>query len=165
MNGIVIREIKKEDNEQIAAVIREVFVTDNYPKTGTAFVDKQLDFMFETYDKPRATYFVVENEGKIIGGAGVFQLDNSTENICELQKMYFLQEARGKGIGFQMIQKCLEIATELGYEKCYLETLPEMLTAQHLYKKAGFEYLCKPMGNTGHTTCPVWMIIDLNSKS
>lgn len=161
MNSIVIREIQKEDNQQIAAVIREVFVSDNYPKTGTAFADIQLDFMFEAYDKPRAVYFVVEDNGKIIGGAGVSQLDNSTENICELQKMYFLQEARGKGIGFQMIQKCLEKATELGYEKCYLETLPEMLTAQHLYKKTGFEYLCEPMGNTGHTTCPVWMIKNL----
>lgn len=158
---MLIREIQPQDNEQIASVIREVFVSDNYPKTGTAFADTQLDFMFETYDKPRATYFVVENEGKIIGGAGVSQLDNSKENICELQKMYFLQEARGKGIGFLMIQKCLETATELGYEKCYLETLPEMLAAQHLYKKAGFEYLCKPIGNTGHTTCPVWMIKQL----
>lgn len=161
MNGIIIREIQNEDNEQIAAVIREVFISDNYPKTGTAFADKQLDFMFEAYDTPRAAYFVVEENGKIIGGAGVSQLENSTENICELQKMYFLQEARGKGIGFQMIQKCLEKATGLGYQKCYLETLPEMLTAQHLYKKAGFEYLCAPMGNTGHTTCPVWMIKEL----
>lgn len=161
MNSIVIREIQKSDNDRIASVIREVFVSDNYPKTGTAFADKQLDFMFETYDKPKAAYFVVEENGKILGGAGVSQLDNSEENICELQKMYFLKEARGKGIGFQMIQKCLEKAKDFGYEKCYLETLPEMLAAQHLYKKAGFEYLCAPMGNTGHTTCPVWMIKQL----
>ncbi|HNP32092.1 MAG TPA: GNAT family N-acetyltransferase [Flavobacterium sp.] len=161
MNRIIIREIQKNDNEQIALVIREVFVSDDYPKTGTAFADKQLDFMFETYDRPRAVYFVVENDGKIVGGGGISQLDNSTENICELQKMYFLQETRGKGIGSQMIQKCLEKASEFGYEKCYLETLPEMLTAQHLYKKAGFEYLCSPLGNTGHKTCPVWMIKNL----
>lgn len=161
MKGIIIREIQPQDNPQIAAVIREVFITDGYPKTGTAFADRQLDFMFEAYDKPKAIYFVAEENGKIVGGAGVSQLDNSEENISELQKMYFLQQARGKGIGSQMIQKCLEKATELGYEKCYLETLPEMETAQHLYKKAGFEYLCEPLGNTGHTTCPVWMIKQL----
>ncbi len=161
MNGILIREIQKQDNAQIAAVIRAVFISDGYPKTGTAFADRQLDCMFEAYNKPRATYFVVEVDGKIAGGAGVSQLENSTENICELQKMYFLKETRGKGIGFQMIQKCLEKAAAFGYEKCYLETLPEMLVAQHLYKKAGFEYLCAPMGNTGHTTCPVWMIKNL----
>lgn len=158
---MIIREIQEQDNQQIAAVIRVVFMADNFPKTGTAFADAQLDFMFEAYDKPRATYFVIENEGKIVGGAGVSQLENSTENICELQKMYFLQEIRGKGIGFQMIQKCLEKAVELGYEKCYLETLPEMVAAQSLYQKMGFEHLCAPLGNTGHTTCPVWMIKEL----
>ncbi|WP_445454058.1 GNAT family N-acetyltransferase [Flavobacterium sp. 25HG05S-40] len=161
MKGIIIREIQPQDNPQIAAVIREVFITDDYPKTGTAFADQQLDCMFEAYDKPRAIYFVVEENDKIVGGAGVAQLDHSKENISELQKMYFLQQARGKGIGSQMIQKCLEKATEMGYERCYLETLPEMETAQHLYKKAGFEYLCEPLGNTGHTTCPVWMIKQL----
>jgi len=161
MAGIIIREIREQDNEQIATVIRQVFVNDNFPKTGTAFADPQLDAMFETYSQPKAIYLVVENNGKIIGGAGVSQLENSNENICELQKMYFLPEARGKGIGLQMIQKCLESASEFGYDKCYLETLPEMLAAQKLYTKVGFEYLCEPMGNTGHTTCPVWMIKEL----
>jgi len=158
MDSIIIREIQKKDNPQIANVIREVFISDDYPKTGTAFADKQLDFMFETYNKPRAVYFVVEADGKIVGGAGISQLENSTENICELQKMYFLQVARGKGLGLQMIEKCLVKATEFKYDKCYLETLPEMVVAQNLYQKVGFEYLCSPMGNTGHTTCPVWMI-------
>ena len=117
--------------------------------------------MFETYDNPRAAYFVVEENGKIIGGAGISQLESSKENICELQKMYFLKEARGKGLGLQMIEKCLAIATEFGYSNCYLETLPVMLVAQSLYKKVGFEYLSAPMGNTGHTNCPVWMIKQL----
>lgn len=157
----MIREIQKEDNLQIANVIREVFISDGYPKTGTAFADRQLDFMFESYDKPRSSYFVVEQDGKIIGGAGVSQLENSNENICELQKMYFLKEARGKGLGLQMIEKCIDKATEFGYEQCYLETLSEMLVAQNLYKKVGFEYLCSPMGNTGHSTCSVWMIKSL----
>lgn len=158
---MLLREIKKEDNPQIAAVIREVFVTEGYPKTGTAFADVQLDFMFEAYQKPKSIYFVVEENGKIIGGAGVNLLDNTDENICELQKMYFLQEARGRGIGMQMIEKCLAKAKEFGYEKCYLETLPVMLNAQKLYKKLGFEYLSEPLGGTGHTSCPVWMIKNL----
>ena len=161
MNEFLIREIQPKDNQQIATVIREVFIVDEYPKTGTAFADKQLDFMFEAYDKPKSIYFVIEIEGKIIGGAGISQLDDSEENICELQKMYFLNEARGKGLGFKIIQMCLEKAAEFGFEKCYLETLPEMKTAQHLYLKSGFEYIDAPMGNTSHTSCPVWMIKEL----
>jgi putative acetyltransferase len=155
---MIIREIQPEDNQQIASVIRQVFIDDNYPKVGTAFADSQLDFMFENYNKPKAIYFVIEENGKILGGGGIAKLDNSDENICELQKMYFLQEVRGKGIGLQIIEKCLQKAKEFGYEKCYLETLLEMLVAQKLYKKMGFDYICSPLGGTGHTSCPVWMI-------
>lgn len=155
---ILIREIQQKDNKAIANVIRTVFISDDYPKTGTAFEDPQLNQMFETYQQPNSFYFVVESSNQIVGGAGVSPLQNSDENICELQKMYFLEEARGKGLGFQMIQKCLEKAKEFGFEKCYLETLPEMKNAQKLYQKVGFQYIDSPLGETGHSSCPVWMI-------
>lgn len=155
---ILIREIQQKDNKAIANVIRTVFISDDYPKTGTAFEDPQLNQMFETYQQPNSIYFVVESGNQIVGGAGVSPLQNSEASICELQKMYFLEEARGKGLGFQMIQKCLEKAKEFGYQKCYLETLPEMKNAQKLYQKVGFQYIDSPLGETGHSSCPVWMI-------
>ena len=71
---------------------------------------RYLDLMFEEYKKPKSVYFVVENKGKIIGGAGIAPLENEAETICELQKMYFLPEARGLGIGSQMMEKCLQAA-------------------------------------------------------
>ena len=69
-----------------------------------------------------------------------------------------LPEARGIGLGAKMMDLCLQKATEFGFDSCYLETLPKMIEAQKLYKKVGFEYLDKPLGNTGHSTCPVWML-------
>ena len=161
MNTITIRPIQKKDNLQIAAVIRQVLIALNVPKVGTAYADPQLDVMFETYSLPNSIYFVVEKDGVIIGGAGVSQLENEAPIICELQKMYFLSEARGLGIGLKMMQKCLESARDFGYKKCYLETMPYMEAAQKLYKKVGFDYICAPMGNTGHVSCPVWMLIEL----
>ena len=153
-----IRPLEISDNAEIAKVIRQVFIDNELPKTGTAFADSHLDTLFEVYNVPKAIYFVVENNGKIIGGCGIAQLDNSDENICELQKMYFLPEARGLGMGFKMMQLCLQNATEFGFESIYLETLPEMIDAQKLYKKVGFDYLNHPKGNTGHSTCPIWML-------
>lgn len=153
-----IRPLEISDNAEIAKVIRQVFIDNELPKTGTAFADSHLDTLFEVYNVPKAIYFVVENNGKIIGGCGIAQLDNSDENICELQKMYFLPEARGLGMGFKMMQLCLQKATEFGFESIYLETLPEMIDAQKLYKKVGFDYLNHPKGNTGHSTCPIWML-------
>lgn len=156
-----IRVIEKQDNEQVAKVIRSVLEEFNVPKVGTAYADPELDMMFETYRKPNSAYFVVENEGKIIGCAGIAPLANGAPEICELQKMYFLSETRGLGIGAQMMETCLNKAKEFGFEKCYLETMPYMEAAQKLYKKSGFEYLDAPMGCTGHSSCPVWMIKNL----
>ena len=161
MENYSIRKIKKEDNSAVAALIRAVFDELNIPKVGTAYEDPYLDLMFEEYSKPKSVYYVVEKEGRIIGSAGVAQLENEADTICELQKMYFLPETRGLGIGSQMMAKCLQSAKEFGFEKCYLETMPFMLDAQKLYKKVGFEYICSPMGSTGHTSCPVWMLKDL----
>jgi putative acetyltransferase len=161
MRTIVIRPIQKKDNIQIATVIRQVLIDLNVPKVGTAYADPQLDCMFETYSKSKSIYYVVASQDMILGGAGISHLENEAATICELQKMYFLPEARGLGLGFQMIQKCLQSAHDFGYQKCYLETMPYMEAAQQLYKKVGFEYICAPMGNTGHVSCPVWMLKDL----
>lgn len=158
MNAITIREIQKSDNVAIARVIRDVLIEHNVPKVGTAYADPSLDYMFENYSAPKSMYFVVEKEGKIIGGAGIAKLENGPDGICELQKMYFLTEARGLGLGVKMMERCLEKAKEFGYEKCYLETMPYMIDAQKLYKKSGFEYLEKPLDDTGHNACPVWML-------
>lgn len=153
-----IRLIERSDNNKVALVIRTVLEELNVPKIGTAYADPQLDCMFETYQEPRSAYFVVENNGEIMGCAGIAPLANSTQNICELQKMYFLPETRGLGLGTQMMDVCLNKAREFGFEQCYLETMPYMEAAQKLYKKSGFDYLDSPMGCTGHTSCPVWMI-------
>lgn len=154
----IIREITKEDNARVAQVVRKVLVDLGVPKVGTAYADAALDQMFETYDVPKATYFVLELEGDIVGCAGIAQLENYDGNCCELQKMYFLEAARGKGLGSQMMDVCLQAARTYGFEQCYLETMPYMTDAQKLYKKSGFDYIDAPMGNTGHFSCPVWML-------
>ena len=161
MNNIIIREIQQKDNQAIAKIVRDVLMELGAPKVGTAYSDPNLDFLFETYQNPKSIYFVVENNGRVIGGAGIAQLENAPKTICELQKMYFLTEARGLGLGSQLMEKCITSATSFGFEKCYLETMTYMENAQKLYKKSGFDYLLEPLGNTGHTSCPVWMIKQL----
>lgn len=161
MNTPLIRPIEKRDNPQIAEVIRSVLVDFGVPKVGTAYADVSLDIMTETYEKDNSAYFVVEENGRVIGGGGIAQLDNYDGNVCELQKMYFLPVARGRGLGTQMIDLCLKRAKKMGYEKCYLETMSYMDAAQKLYKRYGFDYLDGPMGDTGHYSCGVHMILDL----
>lgn len=157
----IIREITSEDNSQMAVVIRDVIVEMGAPKVGTAYADAATDKMFETYQKEKAIYYVVEYNNKIVGGAGIAKLDNFEGNTCELQKMYFLPTIRGVGLGTKLIAKCLEKAKDFGFENCYLETLPYMEAAVKLYKRNGFVNLDKPMGNTSHFNCDVWMLKEI----
>ena len=158
MSTIKIRSIAPEDNKALAQVLRDVLIEMGVPKVGTAYEDKSLDMMYEAYNAFGKRYYVVEDQGRIIGGAGIAPLENESSEICELQKMYFLPEARGKGLGTQMMDTCLEFAKEEGYTKCYLETMPYMEDARKLYNKTGFISLDRPMGNTGHYSCQTWMI-------
>lgn len=156
-----IRHIQHSDNEALASVIRTVLVDLGVPKVGTAYADKALDCMYENYQSANHAYFVIVEEGKILGGAGIAPLQEYQGPVCELQKMYFLSDIRGKGLGSKMIEKCLSQARDFGFEQCYIETMPYMEAAQKLYQKMGFKYIDGPMGNTGHFSCPVHMILDL----
>jgi len=156
-----IREIQPEDNQQIAALIRKVLVEMGVPKVGTAYEDESLDDMYSTYQHDKMQYFVVEENGTLIGGSGIAPLAGLEDEVSELQKMYFLPEARGRGIGAHMMETCLHFAKSQGFKQCYLETLPYMENARRLYGRSGFRSLGKPMGDTGHYNCTMWMIKDL----
>lgn len=154
----IIREIQSKDNAQVAKVIRSVLIELGVPKVGTAYEDNATDKMFEHFQEKKSAYYVLEYKNQLVGGAGIAKLDNFEGNVCELQKMYFTPIARGKGLGSKMIKKCLEKAKSLNFESCYLETMPYMNAAKELYKKNGFKNLDKPLGNTGHYSCNVWML-------
>ena len=156
-----IRKIEPGDNQQVKRVVQEVLVEMGVPKVGTAYEDESLNDMSGTYDQPRMAYFVVEEEEKIIGCAGIAPLVGGDPEVCELQKMYFLPAARGRGVGTEMMKACLDFARTQDFSRCYLETMPYMKNAQKLYTRTGFQSLEKPMGDTGHYNCSVWMIKDL----
>ncbi|HSN40739.1 MAG TPA: GNAT family N-acetyltransferase, partial [Burkholderiales bacterium] len=93
-------------------------------------------------------------------GGGVAPLDGET-GVCELRKMYFLPELRGRGAGDALMHRCLDAASALGYHRCYLETLTGMDAAQRLYDKHGFKPICGAMGKTGHFSCDRFYLRDL----
>ena len=115
----IIREIEPRDNAQMKKIVQSVIVEMGAPKVGTAYEDKALEDLYTVYQKDKAIYFIVEYNGVVLGGGGIAALDNFEGNTCELQKMYFLPEARGKGLGAKMIEKCMKKAKEFGFEQCY----------------------------------------------
>jgi putative acetyltransferase len=160
MPGLLLRPIRPEDDRAVAAIIRHVMTEFGAGGPGFAIHDPEVDAMSAAYRHPRSAYFVVEQDGTVVGGAGVAHLLGADEHICELRKMYFLPEARGHGMGRTLLLHCLNVAKGLGYTTCYLETLTGMDAAQHLYDQVGFRKLCQPLGATGHHGCDRWYALD-----
>lgn len=157
----LIRPIEPRDDAAIARVIRTVMPEFGADGPGFAIHDAEVGAMHAAYSQPRSAYFVVEHDGEVLGGGGVAPLHGGDPDVCELRKMYFLPELRGLGAGRAMMQRCLQAARELGFKRCYLETLTGMDAAQALYAKFDFQPLCAPMGATGHHGCNRFFILDL----
>jgi putative acetyltransferase len=154
----IVRKIKPEDNPSVAMIIRSVMPEFGASGQGFAIHDREVDDMYSAYSGAKASYFVCELKDRVIGGGGVGPLIGGAGNTCELKKMYFLPEGRGKGLGEKLLVECLEEAKKLGYEYCYLETFNTMKNAMKLYIKNGFKKIDGPMGNTGHFACDVFYL-------
>lgn len=152
-----IRLIEKSDNAVIAEIIRLVMTEFEAVGCGYSINDSEVDDMYTAYAPERSAFYVVELNERILGCGGFGPLTAAEQDTCELRKMYFKSELRGLGVGTRLLNLCLDEATRAGFRHCYLETMDNMEQAQRLYGKYGFEYLDKPMGNTGHSSCGTWM--------
>ena len=157
----IIREIRQEDNDSVARIIRTVMPEFGAGGQGFAIHDKEVDDMYGSYNHDRAAYFVCEVDGKLVGGGGIGPLAGGGLETCELKKMYFLPEGRGKGLGQKLLARCLVQARRMGYQHCYLETFNTMTQAMKVYERNGFRRIKGPMGNTGHFACDVFYLLKL----
>lgn len=156
-----IREIEPGDNAALALLIRNTLVEFGANHPGTVYFDPSTDHLFELFQQKRSAYLVAVTSEKILGGAGIFPTEGLPPHTCELVKMYLLPEARGQGLGSDLITRCLGIARSFGYRNVYLESMPELEKALTVYEKMGFRYLDGPMGNTGHFGCQRWMLKEI----
>jgi putative acetyltransferase len=121
--------------------------------------------LFEAYQRQRTMYFVAVIEGEVVGGAGVAPLAGADPLTCELQRMYLRTDARGRGIGEALLQRCLAAARQFLYVRCYLETVAQMQGALEFYARHGFINLQAPVGRTGHEHNNRWMMRALRASA
>ena len=81
--------------------------------------------------------FIAERDGEAVGIVNwvLHRTTWSPKDICYLQDLFTVQEARGTGVGRQLIEAVRQMAQEKGAFRVYWQTHESNLQGQALYDK------------------------------
>ncbi|HEY2133118.1 MAG TPA: GNAT family N-acetyltransferase [Acetobacteraceae bacterium] len=91
-----------------------------------------------------------DNQGEVLGCVGLRPI--KPDGSCEMKRLYVAPRGRGLGLGRALIDAIIKEAVRIGYREMRLDTLPSMVKAIALYRKAGFQpiapYYDTPLAGT-----------------
>ena len=137
------RTLTAEYDAALAALIRINLKAHHLDIPGTVYFDDGLEHLSDFYDHEGRSYFVLLDGEKLVGGIGLAEFEGFPD-CCELQKLYLDDSVKGRGIGYQLIEKVEQEAEALGYKSIYLETHTNLQAAIHIYEKAGYREIDRP---------------------
>lgn len=70
--------------------------------------------------------------------AGCVAVRSWREETSEMKRLFVREQFRGGGCGALLAERAIVWARSAGYKRILLDTLPSMVTAQHLYERLGF---------------------------
>jgi putative acetyltransferase len=92
------------------------------------------------YAAPRGALLLARVDGLPAGCVAMRPLpDADHTNACEMKRLYVRRAYRRLGLGRQLAQQLMDLATQAGYSCMLLDTLDDMETARGLYQTLGFE--------------------------
>lgn len=89
-----------------------------------------------TFDPRQEAAWVAELDGRMAGS--IFLMRSTDQKIGKLRLLYVEPDARGAGVGGQLVEACIERARTAGYEQLELWTDNQLTSARRLYARAGF---------------------------
>ena len=121
--------------------------------------DDELKDLSVKYGRPYGSLYIAKEDGILVGCVAMKKHEGD-ENTGELKRLYVRPEFRGRGYARKLSEKIVEDAENAGYKALYLDTLPFLVAAQHLYGSMGFE-VCEPY-NEDPMGCSIFMRKELN---
>ena len=146
--SVKIVPITREHDAAVAKLVRSNLKAHGLDIPGTAYFDEMLDRLSGFYSTPTRAYFVLIENGAVVGGVGLAEFDG---DCCELQKLYLADSAKHRGLGYKLMLFIEQRARELGYSRMYIETHSNLKTAIKLYERLGYEPI-PPPPSVVHTT-------------
>lgn len=140
---IAIKPIQLHQAEEVKRVIIAVcYEIWQLPEEVIRHYDamSDIDDVQSHYFDNNGTFLVLIDGERVVGSGVIRRLNNE---LCELKRMWFLKDYRGRGLGMKMTQMLLDFASKTGYKKVRLDTMNEQKQAQalKLYKRLGFYFI------------------------
>lgn len=87
------------------------------------------------YNGPKGALLIAEVDGQ---PAGVVAVHEFSTGVAELKRLYVDPNFRHFGLGAELVERIIAVATDKGYQRIRLDTLPTMTGAQKIYQALGF---------------------------
>ena len=141
---IIIKQAKKKEVKELQKLNDEVFI-DNQKYDPDLIIDwaksdKGKAYFTNLLNNPTACCLVAEDNKKLVGYIAATPKDFGyrKNRYLEIENMGVIPGYRSKGIGSQLIQKCLEWTKDKGFKKAYVNYYFANSQALEFYKKNGF---------------------------
>ena len=149
MDNFVIKECSLEDIENVKYISEKTFYEtfsednteenmENYLKENFSY-DKMTSEISNTYSK----FYIVESNDEVVAYMKInfdkAQTEEGYDNTIEVQRIYVLEDFKGKRIGKALIQKAIEIGKESNVDYLWLGVWEHNIKAIGFYEKLGFK--------------------------
>jgi GNAT superfamily N-acetyltransferase len=130
-----IREAVRADLDALAAVKKaasEQGYAHIYPPEEHPYPDEAVRAeVVRRFELPQATYLVAEEEGRILGYAGI--------SPGWVEQLYVVPGAQGRGVGSALLEAAVERRRAAGDTELRLWTLEENTVGRRFYEARGWE--------------------------
>ena len=109
---------------------------DNYDKNVRNYSNEFFEKVLND-QKNKSRFILIKDNEELVGMGGLNQL---TPDIGEIKRMYIKEKYRNRGLGKELLDKLLELGSEMKFSLIKLDSVKFMDKAHKLYEKAGFEY-------------------------
>lgn len=130
-----LRIFTKADSEDVKKFILSI-LTKEYPFDKSAYSDSDLDKIYEVYGGEKDSFFVMEEDGLIVGTVGVKE---DIDDSALLRRLFVDIKHRKKGYGSELLDDAISFCRDKGYKRVYFRCTDRMKDAMNLCMRKGFK--------------------------
>ena len=100
--------------------------------------EEELSTIPGKYASPEGRLLLALWNGEAAGMGALRPMNEA--GVCEMKRLYLRPQFRGHSIGLALAQRLIQDASEIGYQRMRLDTIPgKMDSAIRMYRRLGFK--------------------------